>query len=203
MKIPQHCPNLELLEISYCAMTDAFLSQLAQRQAQRCPRISSSRFAFQAYEYTKNVTAAGLEELAGLKELTHLQIDDKCEPRFDYSGSCFEKLLRGCPKLHPDKLGSGCKGDMFLTAVARTRGTITKLDLERSSSSDAVITDAGLGSLAQGCPHLVHLCLRGCDEITDAGLGMLAAGCPSLKLPTLIDCYQITDVGEAHFDRSP
>ena len=59
------------------------------------------------------------------------------------------------------------------------------------------VTDAGLASLAAGCPAITLLTLGGCDQITDTGLASLTAGCPAIITLKLTGCSQITDTGLA------
>merc|ERR1712166_546800 len=59
------------------------------------------------------------------------------------------------------------------------------------------VTDAGLASLAAGCPAITTLSLVCCDKFTDAGLASLAAGCSAITTLDLSACFQITDTGLA------
>ena len=54
------------------------------------------------------------------------------------------------------------------------------------------VTDAGLASLAAGCPAITTLDLYYCGQTTDTGLASLAAGCPAIASLNLNYCGQIT-----------
>jgi hypothetical protein len=69
--------------------------------------------------------------------------------------------------------------------------------LTRLTIWDCDITDAGLASLAAGCPSIATLRLNGYIQITDAGLASLAAGCNRITTLRLSGCPQITDAGLA------
>ena len=67
-----------------------------------------------------------LEAVAALHpELTHIDL----EACMEVTDSGLEKLLRGCPKLLPDKILTDKKGDKFLEAVAALHPELTHIDL--------------------------------------------------------------------------
>ena len=61
----------------------------------------------------------------------------------------------------------------------------TLLGLNISSLQHINLHDSGIGDeevfiIANGCPHLVEICLTGCDGITDASLIVLGMNCRHL-----------------------
>jgi EIN3-binding F-box protein len=53
------------------------------------------------------------------------------------------------------------------------------------------ITDAGIISLASGCPQLQSLNIGDCRNITDEGIRALARGLPQLQFLNFSDCRNI------------
>ena len=57
------------------------------------------------------------------------------------------------------------------------------------------ITDAGIIALATGCPQLQSLDIRGCDYISYEGIRALANGWPQLQSLDISKCFWVTDEG--------
>jgi len=110
-------------------------------------------------------------------------------------------LIKGCSKLHPDKIFSTVKGDRFCAAVVEHRPDLQRIDLSQCIG----VTDAGLATLIKGCKDLkpdmlvsdakgfcfceavaTYQCsikgidLSQCIYVTDAGLATLIEGCVNL-----------------------
>ena len=64
------------------------------------------------------------------------------------------------------------------------------INLQRCS-----IADEEVFSIAHGCPHLIELCLFGCDGVTDASLIVLGRCCRQLISLDIGECELITDAG--------
>ena len=180
--IPKHCSALLELHLGCCNVTDMVLAQLARKYA------SIVKLTFQTGE-SACVTDTGLEKLATCRHLTELGIFTDVPDAGDvtFTESSLEKILRSCPKLHPEKLECARKGDVFAAAVVDTHPTITELSLH-------AVADVGLVKVAQGCPNLATVNLLNCELITDAGLGTLAVGCPNLTTVNLSGSF-VTDAG--------
>jgi F-box/leucine-rich repeat protein 2/20 len=100
-------------------------------------------------------------------------------------------LVRGCPKLEPNKIGARAKGLQFLTAVGELRPNLKAINLTYCAS----VTDEGLRGLAVGCHQLVDINLSHCKEVTDAGMLALASGCPAIETARLARCWRVGDAG--------
>ncbi|CAL8091215.1 unnamed protein product [Calicophoron daubneyi] len=87
--------------------------------------------------------------------------------------------------------------DIGLTAIARVCTKLEKLDLEDCG----LVTDSTLAQLAVHCPRLNNLILSHCDQITDDGIARLAEGlCGSDQLQELAmdNCPLLTDTALEH-----
>ena len=86
-----------------------------------------------------------------------------------------------------------CKqvSDAGLSSVARGCPQLSSLNLWGCKQ----VTDAGVSSVAQGCPQLSSLNLEGCKQVTDAGVSSVARGCPQLSFLNLCECWRVTDAG--------
>ena len=111
-------------------------------------------------------------------------------------------LARGCKKLWELSFSDGefanrysvpMVTDAILQSLAEGQGCkeLRRLDL----TSCALVSDAGVKSLAAGCKELRGLNLFGCKEVTDAGVKSLAAGCKELRDLNLKCCKEVTDAG--------
>ena len=110
-------------------------------------------------------------------------------------------LVSACPKLHPNDIKSGAKGNKFLAAVGQHHKDLLKIDLSTCQN----VTDEALAELVVNCPDLVpdaiktkhkgdqfvaavaryrpalkHIDLTGCVQVTEEGLVLLVQGCPEL-----------------------
>ncbi|CAH8585765.1 unnamed protein product [Schistosoma rodhaini] len=87
--------------------------------------------------------------------------------------------------------------DIGLSAIARVCNKLEKLDLEDC----ALVTDSTLAQLAVHCPRLNTLVLSHCDQVTDEGIARLAEGlCGPDQLQTLAmdNCPLLTDAALEH-----
>ena len=71
---------------------------------------------------------------------------------------------------------------------------LTALTLRRCSQS---ATDPALARLALCCPHLTRLDVSFCSLVTDYGVGVIADRCPQLAELTLYGCNWVTDAAAA------
>ncbi|KAL0718191.1 hypothetical protein Bca4012_067513 [Brassica carinata] len=87
--------------------------------------------------------------------------------------------------------------DLRLAAISvgtSTRGGLGKLQI-RGSGFDSKVTDAGLGSIAHGCPSLKVLSLWNLPAVSDKGLSEIARCCPMIEKVDLSRCPGVTDKG--------
>ena len=59
------------------------------------------------------------------------------------------KLVQHCPQLHPDKIKSYVKGDVFLNSLAKHWPQLQSIGLAHCNK----VTDVGVGELAKHCPN--------------------------------------------------
>ncbi|KAJ0253211.1 EIN3-binding F-box protein 2 [Hirschfeldia incana] len=87
--------------------------------------------------------------------------------------------------------------DLRLAAISvgtSTRGGLGKLQI-RGSGFESKVTDAGLGSIAHGCPSLKVLSLWNLPAVSDKGLSEIARSCPLIEKLDLSRCPGVTDKG--------
>ena len=127
-------------------------------------------------------------------------------PRFGQTGTGAAASFRGGTPASSTRFLSSARGDGSDESGPTSReGRVRELALESLHllsrtfflHSCDQITDAGLATIAAGCPDLETLYLDSCEQITDAGLATIGAGCPDLKSLHLDSCEQITDAGLA------
>ncbi|CAH2044409.1 unnamed protein product [Thlaspi arvense] len=85
--------------------------------------------------------------------------------------------------------------DLRLAAISvgtSSRGGLGKLQI-RGSGFESKVTDAGLGSIAHGCPSLRVLSLWNLPAVSDMGLSEIARSCPMIEKLDLSRCPGITD----------
>ncbi|CAH8363179.1 unnamed protein product [Eruca vesicaria subsp. sativa] len=87
--------------------------------------------------------------------------------------------------------------DLRLAAISvgtSTRGGLGKLQI-RGNGFESKVTDAGLGSIAYGCPSLKVLSLWNLPAVSDVGLSEIARSCPMIEKLDLSRCPGVTDKG--------
>ncbi|KAJ4877591.1 EIN3-binding F-box protein 2 [Raphanus sativus] len=87
--------------------------------------------------------------------------------------------------------------DLRLAAISvgtSSRGGLGKLQI-RGSGFESKVTDAGLGSIAHGCPSLKVLSLWNLPAVSDKGLSEIARSCPLIEKLDLSRCPGVTDKG--------
>ncbi|KAF8099326.1 hypothetical protein N665_0245s0005 [Sinapis alba] len=87
--------------------------------------------------------------------------------------------------------------DLRLAAISvgtSTRGGLGKLHI-RGSGFESEVTDAGLVSIAHGCPSLRVLSLWNLPAVSDIGLSEIARSCHMIEKLDLSRCPGVTDKG--------
>ncbi|KAG2278495.1 hypothetical protein Bca4012_041185 [Brassica carinata] len=87
--------------------------------------------------------------------------------------------------------------DLRLAAISvgtSARGGLGKLQI-RGSGFESEVTDAGIESIAYGCPSLKSLSLWNLPAVSDKGLSEIARCCPKLEKLDLSRCPGVTDKG--------
>ena len=176
--IAQHCPNLTLLNISWCSNVDA---KGLGRVVNACPRLADLR--------------AG--EVRGF--------DDEPLLAALFRHNALERLvLPNCASLTDASLrvlftGPSPQLDCITSRAIVPPRVLRHLDLSRCSA----LTAAGLAHLAHNVPHLEGLQLSKCHELTDAALILLAPTLLALTHLDLEECDRLTDAALVALSRSP
>ena len=144
--VPQHHANLKEIHLTGCdGVTDAGLAFLMTECHKRYPE--------------SNLMPENVMANPGVKGPLFLSAVAKSCPTLVYmdlvpftgiTDEGLAELLIHCKHLHPDSIVSEDKGDVFLSAVAKHRPELTRIDL----SACAAVTDAGLAMLMEGCRAL-------------------------------------------------
>ena len=90
-------------------------------------------------------------------DLTSIDLRD-CEAVTDKG---LALLAESCPELHPDKLLSCAKGDLYCQALSKRRTGLTTINLENCKE----VTNDSLLAFMTHCPGLIHINLAGCDKV--------------------------------------
>lgn len=176
--IAQHCPNLTLLNISWCSNVDA---KGLGCVVHACPRLADLR--------------AG--EVRGF--------DDEPLLAALFRHNALERLvLPNCASLTDASLRTLFTGpspdlDCITQRALVPPRALRHLDLSRCSA----LTAAGLAHLAHNVPHLEGLQLSKCHELTDAALIPLAPTLLALTHLDLEECDRLTDAALVTLSRSP
>jgi hypothetical protein len=107
--------------------------------------------------------------------LRHLNINDDV-----LDDAALIALGAGCPNLNSLALDGGTATDVGIIAVARN-GALTRFEL----ADNPYVTDQGLCTLAQCCPHLEMFHLSYCSVSTDAMVAALGRHCHKLRKLTV------------------
>lgn len=161
-----HLPGLVTLNLSQCPHID---DTAVRWVSEGCPQLLNLRLA----ECWKLTTLA-LQHLSA--DCTSLETLDLGRCYRAVNQASIQTLCEGCPRLTGLVLADCPLPDESLTALSRL-AFLNTLDL--SGSID--ICDQGLSQLAQGCPLLTNVCLRGCVGLQDAAIACLAQCCKNLE----------------------
>ncbi|KAI9862738.1 MAG: hypothetical protein M1813_004234 [Trichoglossum hirsutum] len=176
--IAKSCPQLELLNVSWCSHMDA---QGLRKIVKRCPKLKDLR--------------------AG--EISGFESKESMECFFD-ANSLERLILNGCESLTDDALkvlceGNGVEIDSLTGRTTAPPRKLRHLDLSRCHR----LTDAGVKSLAENVPHLEGLQLSGCKELTDAALTDLISSVPKLTHLDLEEILELTNATLQNLARAP
>jgi hypothetical protein len=153
-----------------------------------CRRAVSSVW-ITTYFYGNTVSEIGLHAMIDrFKSVTRVHV-----------GSCSNITAHGlalmaqkCPKLVSFATGGNNMTDSKLTALTASCTNLRRLDVAmRLNLPGAKFAPF----IPDGFAHLRMLNLSMCTEITDAGLASVAKGCPNIDKIELLDCTSITDFG--------
>lgn len=99
-------------------------------------------------------------------------------------------LAQHCTNLRSVDLRRTSMGDTALAALGEFCNKLRVVILDDCLQ----VTDEGLSSLADGCPNLREVSLRGMHrEVRDAGIANLAVSCGQLRKLNLSSCAMLTD----------
>ncbi|KAK7754213.1 hypothetical protein SLS62_003790 [Diatrype stigma] len=177
--ISQHCPQLEMLNVSWCKHMDARGVRMLVRG---CPKLRDVR--------------AG--EVRGFNNL------DVAQAIFETNN--LERLvLNGCVELNDEALkvmihGRNPELDILTNRPIVPPRRLRHLDLSRCSQ----LTSEGVGSLAHLVPELEGLQLNGCRSLTDSALEPILATTPRLTHLELEDLSELTnEIFSEHLAKAP
>ncbi len=177
--ISQHCPQLEMLNVSWCKYMDARGIKMVVRG---CPKLRDVR--------------AG--EIRGFNNL------DVAQAIFETNN--LERLvLNGCMDLNDEALKTMIHGrnpevDILTSRPIVPPRKLRHLDLSRCSQ----LTNPGVQSLGHFVPELEGLQLNGCRSLTDPALESVLATTPRLTHLELEDLSELTnDIFSEHLAKAP
>ena len=76
---------------------------------------------------------------------------------------------------------------------------INMLSLREISLSNCNIIESDILSMVHCCPHLIDICLRGCDGVTDISIRAIGECCHEVASLDIGGCHKITDYGLTGF----
>jgi F-box and leucine-rich repeat protein 2/20 len=176
--IAESCPQLELLNVSWCAHMDA---QGLRRIVENCPKLKDLRAS----------------EIRGF--------EDKESMECFFNTNTLERLiLNGCDSLTDNTLKVLCEGngkevDSLTGRTTAPPRKLRHLDLSRCYR----LTDVGIKSLAENVPNLEGLQLSGCKELTDAALTDLISSVPKLTHLDLEEVLELTNTSLQNLAKAP
>lgn len=177
--ISQHCPQLEMLNVSWCKHMDA---RGIKTLVRGCPKLRDVR--------------AG--EVKGFDNL------DVAQAIFETNN--LERLvLNGCVELNDEALRAMIHGrnpelDILTNRPIVPSRKLRHLDLSRCSQ----LTSFGVESLGHYVPELQGLQLNGCRSLTDSALEPILATTPRLTHLELEDLSELTnDIFSEHLAKAP
>ena len=175
-----HTKSLTSLNLSGCLLlTDACLLTLAWSGAGAGLR----GLQLHGLEHITDVSVMRLAEAAPNLESIGL---DGCE---EVSSRSLQALAQCCPQLQSVKL-SGCVAmdDAGVVALAAGCTRLARLDLTKIPQvSDESVMALGSARL----PEFAWISLSHCDQISDAGIATLAQGCPTLRSLGVVACIEL------------
>lgn len=210
------CPELRVLAVSHCAITDMGLRALAGTLTPTAAASVLGHANMVAVHQNGDAlvirvpppppTANGNVSRAVHESEVSASGDDPQRTGREDTGECPSPsdaassplIPVGCVHLTTLEVAR-CTAitDIGLTAIARACTKLEKLDLEDCG----LVTDTTLAQLAVHCPHLNNLILSHCDQITDEGIARLAEGlCGHDQLQELAmdNCPLLTDTALEH-----
>ncbi|KAH0541349.1 hypothetical protein FGG08_004187 [Glutinoglossum americanum] len=176
--IGKSCPQLELLNVSWCSHMDA---QGLRKVVEHCPKLKDLR--------------AG--EISGFESKGSLECI--------FNANTLERLiLNGCESLTDDALRVLCEGinteiDSLTGRTTAPPRKLRHLDLSRCHR----LTDTSIKSLAKNVPDLEGLQLSGCKELTDAALKDLISSVPKLTHLDLEEILELTNITLQNLAEAP
>ena len=173
-------PQLEHLDIS----KNSFSADSLEPIGSGCPHLESVSF-----NSCRGIGDESLGFLAdGCKELVKVSM---------FQTNCTDDgiaaLVRGCPNLDPDNIGSRwddadeavnrteIKGDQTLMAVGDNRPNLTSFHIQNAHH----VTGVGLAALAAGCKNITSLMIQDCAQITDADFATTVQNFPLISFNEL------------------
>lgn len=202
------CPDLRVLAVSHCSITDQGLRALAGALSPSAAATIIGHNSFSGHQNGNSLVLpipSSNENING-RESGHsfdqgvLSSEGQTETRRRRSMPSVPTSLTlvGCLNLTTLEVAR-CTAitDLGLSAVARVCTKLEKLDLEDCG----LVTDATLAQLAVHCSRLNTLVLSHCDQLTDDGIARLAEGlCGPDQLQTLAmdNCPLLTDTALEH-----
>ncbi|MCE5318502.1 MAG: BTB/POZ domain-containing protein [Parachlamydia sp.] len=203
--IADACPNLQLIDLSECKVTDEGIEKLAsccldleKIYLNGCKNVSGSSVE----SIAKHCRQLKVLTLTSFKEITDHTLETvaaQCpqlqELLLNYcakiTSSALAKLATGCPQLRKIQL-HGCTAfnDHILDKLATHCPHLQSIDLCHCKE----ITSEAFEKLALHCPNLQFLNLNGSPFVTDKTVKHLARHCRQLRTLSLNNCKAITDL---------
>eukprot|EP00899_Mesostigma_viride_P023127 jgi/Mesvir1/399/Mv11290-RA.1 len=190
------CRELDSVDVSYCRVTDAGITELAQL----CPGLKELSAGGM-----RRVTDASIEQVAAnCQGLRRLDVGGTCVTDASVSAiarHCADLRhlgLGGAKKVTDDSIravaercpslqylgvsgGLGVVSDASIIEIARRCRSLTGLDVHDCDNGPGGVRDLGLRAVAQHCPDLQYLSVGGLRHVRRETMIQLAARCPKLR----------------------
>lgn len=176
--IAEHCPHLQVIDLSGCRVSDKVIDKLALR----CPLLQVINL-----KDCKTISGLSVESIANhCRQLRILYLTSSKE----ITDQTLETLATSCPQLQELVLNYCTKiSASALAKLATNCPYLRKVMLQGCTS----FNDHTLDKIATHCPQLQSLELSHCKEITSAAIEKLALHCPHMAVLKLSGCISVTD----------
>lgn len=185
-KLISGCPNLEIIIIRNCDVSDHTLRAIAFN----CKNLKHLNV-----ERALDVTGKGIKALCqNCHSLENLELQGAAITEKD-----MESIALGCPRLKSFRCDGGSYfSHQSLRMLLKRCPELKKVSLR----DDRTIMDEHVMELASNCSGLTHLSLISCSGITNASLFALSKRCAGLEDLNFHECFKLSHDGFAALVRN-